>query len=81
MSGNPQMAGEFLMVEVTRRWHVGRTWQVRIRRRDNDRPLQKLACASCAEAESLARRVETDLATQSLDAFCHTYLIMRAAVR
>jgi hypothetical protein len=75
------VAGDFLIVEVARRWNIGRTWQVQIRRRDNGRLLQKLACATYVEAETQARRVEKDLASDSLDVFCHTYLIMRAAVR
>ncbi|BBH17933.1 hypothetical protein Back2_22200 [Nocardioides baekrokdamisoli] len=78
---NGRVAGDFLIVEVARRWRLGRTWQVQIRRRDNDRLLQHLACGTYTEAETLARRAEKDLASDSLDAFCHTYLITRAAVR
>lgn len=77
---NQRAAGDVLMVEVARRWRLGRTWQVEIRRRDNNRPVQRLSCRTYAEAESLARRAERDLA-EPLDGFCHTYLIMRAALR
>lgn len=75
-----RVAGDLLIVVVARRWRLGRTWQVQIHRRDDDRLLQRLACATYAEAETLARRAERDLA-DSLDAFCHTYLITRAALR
>lgn len=78
---NTSVAGDFLRVKVARRWRLGRTWQVQIRRRDNDRLLQRLAYATYVEAEILARRAEKDLASESLDAFCHTYLITRAATR
>lgn len=77
---NQRAAGDLLMVEVARRWRVGRPWQVQIRRRDNNRLVQRLSCPTYAEAESLARRAEHDLAGP-LDGFCHTYLIMRAALR
>ena len=80
-NGNTQVAAELLIAAVARRWNLRRTWQVQIRRRDNDRLLQKLACATYVEAETLARRVEKDLASDSVDTFCHTYLIRRAAVR
>ena len=76
-----RMAGEYLAVTATRRRLVGSTWVVQIRRRDNDRRLQRLACSSYDDARTLAARVERDLASSSLDTFCHTYLIMRAAVR
>lgn len=80
-TSNDDVAGELLTVEVARRWRVGRAWQVQIRRRDNGRLLQRLGCATYAEAETLARRAEKDLASDSLEAFCHTYLIRLAAVR
>ena len=76
-----RMAGEYLAVTVTRRRLVGSPWVVQIRRRDNDRRLQRLACSTYDDARALAARVERDLASNSLDTFCHTYLIMRAAMR
>ena len=78
--GSNNTAAEVLIVEVSRGWRVGRPWQVQIRRRDNDRVVQRLACASDTEAENLAQRAQQDLALP-LDAYCHTYLITRADVR
>ena len=79
-SSNQRVAGDFVAVEVGRRWRVRGGWQVQITRRDNGHMVQRLPCATYETAELLARRVEKDLAV-SLDEFCHTYLIRRAALR